>query len=282
MYFYGKYIPIKSLILGLGLRKNLPNNNQDNYLSYQFNTRYNISKSSSLILAFGRYNGYSMPEYRLKTIENIQSEQYSLEYMYIKNKIKLKSALYYKIETTPVFYNETNDANETDTRFRGFEISLDYKLSKKFQLYLAYTFIDVDFKLPNAPERYRSYNDMPYMLKFAVSYFNPKIFNVGVNFTCKPGQYYTPMISAMDSPSITHPIIYGSYNASQYNTYSSLDLTVNRYFKVKRTSVVIYASINNILNRDNQRYSYYNENFTETKYRHYQKRMIYFGFRFSL
>src|SRR5690554_6796128 len=68
-YIYGKYFLDNYLIIGAGLRKNIPTYNQSNYFSYQLNSKFNISQHHSILFGLGNYNGYTVPEYNIRKIE---------------------------------------------------------------------------------------------------------------------------------------------------------------------------------------------------------------------
>jgi hypothetical protein len=95
----------------------------------------------------------------------------------------------------------------------------------------------------------------------------------------RPGTYYTPITGAGYNH---HYNIYQPHYAtdkytSQYNNYNRVDISINRYIKLKRYAIVAFATINNLLNRKNQSSAYYNRDYTTRLFNHYQYRTIYFG-----
>lgn len=281
-YLYGKYFLNDYIIIGAGLRKNIPTSDQPNYLSYQLNSKFNISKHHSILFGLGNYNGYTVPEYNLRKIGHIESKQVSIEYLYTNNPLDLGLSLYHKKEETPLFYDELGNIYNTILSLSGFEFHINYKIIEPLQVSFSYAFLDSQFKQPEESKWKRYYNDMDYMFKFSLSYYNAKLLNVGLNYTCRSGQYYTPMFANKDLSSTIDLPTFGNYFGSQMNRYSSLDLTVNKYFKLAKTDLVIFSSVNNILNRQNNHYVYYSEDYSKELKRNYQKIIFYFGFRLSI
>jgi hypothetical protein len=280
-YFYSKFIFTNNLICGAGVRKNIPTSNQNSYISYQFNAKYNLSNKHSLLLSMGKYYGYSIPEYNIRSISEVSSQQYSIDYsLRLNRNLKFAASVYQKKESSPKFFSEDGEIINTDTQFRGIELSTEYKYKNTFDVSLSYSFLDSKFKTPDSNNWQRYYNDIPILLKFSASYYN-KIANIGLNVTNKSGEYYTPVTDSFVDDSAIYPL-FGDYYSARLNNYFSVDLTFNRYFKVKNTGVVVYASINNILNCNNQRYVYYSKDFSQKHFKEYQNRMIYFGVRFTI
>lgn len=277
-FIYAKWNWHNKIILGLGFRKNMPTDEQDNYLSYQGSIKYNFNKKHSLLLSLGKYNAYSVPENNIRSIYHMQSNQYSLDYTYNTLSWKISASAYAKTETMPMFYDNTGAIQLSQQDIKGAELSIEYFHRNIVDVGLSYALLDVH--ILNGTEKYFGYNDIDYMLKAYVSYYNSKLFNVSINYTIRPGYRYTPL-KGVDKYNDYYIPIYGIYNTDRYNAYSSLDLSINRYFKIKKTGVVVYASVNNLLNRANQQYIYYNHDYTEPLYRYYQKRTFYFGFRLS-
>lgn len=281
-YLYGKYFLNNNIIIGVGMRKNIPIHKQSSYLSYQLNSKFNINKHHSILLGLGNYNGYTVPEYSFRMISQIESRQQSIEYLYINNPLEIGLSLYHKKEKSPLFYDESGDIYNTKLSLSGIEFHLNYRVIAPLQINFSYAFLDSKFKKLAEAQWKRYYNDMNYLFKFSISYINPKLFNFGLNYTCRAGQYYTPM-TLNDNPSSTVDVpTFGNFYSNQMNAYSSLDLSVNKYFKLGKTDMVTFLTVNNILNRDNNHYVYYNDDYSKKLTRNYQKILFYFGFQIRI
>lgn len=281
-YFYGKYFFNDNIIIGAGLRKNIPTYNQSNYLSYQLNSKFNITRKHSILLGLGNYNGYTIPEYNFRRISQIRSEQLSIEYLYANSPLELGLSVYHKKEKTPLFYDELGNILNTKLALSGIELHINYRIIAPLQVNFSYAFLDSKFKNSDESKWKRYHNDMNYMFKASISYLNIKLFNASLNYTCRAGQYYTPIVLDNNLSSTSYFPTFGNIFGNQMNTYSSLDLTINRYFKIGKTDLVIFSSVNNLLNRNNNNYVYYSEDYSKEIKRNYQKIVFYFGFRLSI
>ncbi len=62
-YLYNRVHIFDELILGVGVRKNIPVKDQSGYWSYQMNIKYLFNEYNSVLASLGEYNGYAIPYY---------------------------------------------------------------------------------------------------------------------------------------------------------------------------------------------------------------------------
>ena len=75
---------------------------------------------------------------------------------------------------------------------------------------------------------------------------------------------------------------YGELSQKQMGPYNRLDLSMSKYMKLKRGSLTIYLSANNILNIKNKADEiYYNSDYSETYKLYYSLRTFYAGLVYS-
>lgn len=280
-YAYGRY-KTQKLVVGGGLRKNIPVETQENYLSYQGSIRYNFSSSSSALLSAGSYNGYTIPTYYIQRFEQISSVQYAVEYHYDTDNTDIGIALYKKEEEGPEYFDESGTSLATSRHIRGIEVSLEQYMNH-FRINGSYTWLDSQFKNSNQQEWYNSYNDMDYLLKLSLSYNNTAVVNASISYITRPGHYYTPVISSqkIDTQSAYKPI-YGTYNARQLGNYHKFDFTVNKVTTVGNTTMIPFLTLSNVLDHKNQSQPIYTQDYKSIKdYWHYQQRQIYVGVQFT-
>jgi hypothetical protein len=278
-YLYGRY-RLGLLIIGAGIRKNIPVENQDNYLSFQANCRYNANESNSFILSSGKYNGYTIPNYIIESFLHVKSSQISFDYLYHSNQLNVNFSLYAKRESQPVYFQEKSTYLTTDLNITGAEISFDYSIEKFF---LTGSYVWLNSKMNNSEGWVRASNDMNYFVKSSISYFNNKLVNASLNLTLRPGLYYTPIIQTeYNSEANVLKPVFGNLNSSQYSAYSSLDLTLNKIIEYKSNSIVAFITVTNLLNTSNREAIIYYQNYSVKDYWLYQKRLIYFGITVSI
>lgn len=280
VYLYGKLL-LGNIIGGLGLRKNIPTTDQENYLSFQGNFKYNLSKHHSLLFSAGKYNGYSIPDYLIEDFHQVQSKQFSFEYSFNADQLDINFALYTKKERQPLYYREFDSIRTTNLEIKGIEFSFEYSY-ERFKFYGSCISLDSHFNV-GEEDWYNSYNDMDYLLKASSSYYNQKVFNISLNLTVHPGLYYTPVTgSELDESTENYRPLYGQYNSQHHTSYTSLDLTINKIINYKQSRILVFSTISNLLNKSNQQKIIYNKDYSEISYWNYQKRIIYFGFIITL
>ncbi len=73
-YMYANWQISKNLSSSMGLRSNIPVNNQEFYFNYQLSFKYTLNSNHSFLLSGGNYSSYSIPNY------------FSKEYVLLKSK----------------------------------------------------------------------------------------------------------------------------------------------------------------------------------------------------
>jgi hypothetical protein len=279
MYLYGK-LTVGNFIAGAGLRKNIPVENQDNFLSYQANVKYTINAKNSFLLSGGKYNGYTIPNYTIERFQHVNSSQMAFDYLFHTNQLSVNFSVYSKMEKQPVYYQETGQAYSTDLKISGIEFSFDYTIDN---FNLAGSYVWLDSRMNKGAGWFKSANDMNYLLKSSVSYFNMKWVNASVISTWRPGLYYTPVIGSEYNPDAgNYKPVYGSIHSAQHNAYASIDLSLNKIIAYKSNHIVAFLTVSNLFNRSNHESPVYNQDYSKKDFWSFQKRLFYLGVMVTL
>lgn len=273
-YIYAKYTT-GCWSFGGGIRNNIPTNGENGYCSLQANAKYTPNAANMFIFSTGKYFSYSQPNYYSRAIEQISSQQISLDYKLSFDNVALGAAIYDKIENNPLYIEEAGVSNNSKNYIFGLELSTKYNIGH-FEFNGSYTFLNSTFSMEGSSGKYRGANDLNYLLKISANYINVKIGNISLSYTARPGLYYTPLKGLSQDESFTIPV-FGEYNSAQYRHYSTLDVTLNKYVKLKKTGVVAFLSISNILNHKNDQYFYYDKFYSNKIAETYQNRLFYTG-----
>jgi hypothetical protein len=266
--------------LSSGTRSNIPLNNQAYYLSSQLGLKYRINKNQSFLLSGGKYHNYSTPNYYSKKFILLSSYQLALDYSFEYKNISLTAATYYKNEkgeqTNNLFFSVDNQSTF------GIELYYEQNFRKYFKLTFSNTFMNQISKINNTS--FKGEKDYNYFIKTSLNYNNPKTFSLTLTYLARPGDYFTPVtISYFDNQtSFYQPRFSNNINSSQYKAYNRIDISISRYFKLGKTALITFASLNNILNTKNESEVLYNSDYTETHFDHYELRTIYFGLVWQL
>jgi len=278
-YLYSK-LSIRKFVLGVGLRKNIPIEKQDNYLSYQASLRYTINSNHSLLLSGGKYNGYSIPDYLDENFTHINSMQLALDYMFNAKRFNINVSVYAKKEKAPFFFPDLEDLVLSEIKIYGVEFSCEYSLNK---FIFSASYVWLYSRINRGKGWFKGDNDLNYLVRGNISYLNNKWINASISFVFRPGLYYTPIDKSLYIDEINnYKPIYGVFNSRRYGNYSSIDLTLNKAIPFKEAHIVLFLTISNLLNTSNQAKCIYNLDYSLTRYWLYQKMLFYFGAMISL
>jgi hypothetical protein len=266
--------------LSSGVRSNVPLKNQSYYLSSQLGLKYRISKNQSLLLSGGKYHNYSTPNYYSKKFILLSSYQLALDYSFEYKNSSLTAATYYKNEKG----EQTNNLFFTidDQSTFGIEFYYEQSFMKYLKLTFSNTFINQISEINNT--RFKGEKDYNYFIKTSLNYNNPKTFSLTLSYLARPGDCYTPVaVSYFDSQTnFFLPLFSSNINSIRYKAYNRIDISISRYFKFGKTALITFASLNNILNTNNESEVLYNSDYSKTHFDHYELRTVYFGLVWQL
>ncbi|EHP46858.1 TonB-dependent receptor [Odoribacter laneus] len=279
-FLYSRWQPFARLKIGIGIRKNIPVSGQKSYCSYQSNIRYTPAENHSILLGIGQYNGYSVPGYFLQAYTPISSRQYSLEYQFRKKETDLQLACYIKEEKYTDYLTEIGTSIPLKNKLIGLEAAFSHNWSK-FHLSVSYTFLYA--RQYQNGQQYNASNRMNYLLKFSATYQSRQWGSLSLSGIARPGLYYTPVYSGLpDAENSVYIPLYGTYHSQRYSAYSTFGITYNKILAFKKNYMVLFATLNNILNRKNQNDIFYASDYSHiSQYTYYAKRMLYFGLQYN-
>ena len=266
-YAYGKYQPSDRWTLGLGVRKNIPLANQKSYLSYQFNTHYQLATHQTLTLSSGRYHQYVIPLDEDDT-NFYQSDQFSLDYQYQKKGKTLSAALFYK---------DTQRGYRQDEVY-GAEVAADLRWSPQLRTQVSYTYLNATVREDET--QYASPYDLNYFVRGSASYQFAPQWTFSTIFLHRQGTYYSPVIDRTWNADIQvfapqYAPLDQSLRLPDYNT---VDINIARVWPLsEKLSAIAFGSINNLLNHENVRTVNYNQDYSTQFFELFSQRTVYFG-----
>ncbi|MFA8298928.1 MAG: carboxypeptidase-like regulatory domain-containing protein [Hyphomicrobiales bacterium] len=270
-YTYGKFSLAKWLELGMGLRANLPTDNNDiSRISGQSNFKFNLTKNQNIKLGIGQYYKLLTPTTIQFTRQELRSRQVGLDYQWKKDKFLISFGVYYK-------YNSNYAFNE-DYDIYGYELNYQQKIGKNI-------FSDINFSQVRAEQvngmKYKTGFDLSYLLKHSLKIDLTHGFNLGTSLIYRQGVPYTPVVGAVQEKEYYLPI-YGDTNSMRYPDYFKLDVNLSKIFSFKNgSSLIVYFVANNVTDRKNVDLYYYNREFTNRQNKLYGRRAYYFGIQYQ-
>lgn len=262
-----------------GIRSNIPLNKKSYYLNWQFGVKFNPSDRHQFLLSGGRYTNYSVPNFFDKSFNLLKSYQIALDYTFQNKNTLLTLATYFKNETG---VQNQNFFSIDEINTFGIEFFIEQSLFNFFTVKFSNSFINQEQTILSSV--YPGLNDFNYFIKTSIQYNNPKLFSFALIYTTRPGIYYNSVNGGSINPSLGfyEPSFSERFYDKQYDSYNRIDLSISKYIPLKKQSLVIFASVNNILNTKNQREAQYNLDYTQRHFDYYQLRNIYFGLVWQL
>ena len=274
-YYYLSWEITDKLLLSSGMRTNIPIDWQKSYLSAQLTLKYKINRKQNLLLSGGKYHNYSVPNYYSKTYNFLYSKQLALDYSFIAKKILINAALFYKDEAGERLTDEFFNINHTYTI--GMELYFEYFFMKYFKFSLANTYLNQEIVIDD--KKYNGEKNLNYFIKTSLSFNHPRLFSVALTYIARPGKYYTPIESSLynNFANFYEPLYGNDINNLQFANYNNLSISLSRYFQIKKKSIIVFISANNVLNTKNQSNTTYSNDYSTHNFNYYQQRTFYFG-----
>lgn len=275
-YLFGSYQLSGKWLWSVGVRSNIPVDDQKDYWSMQSSLKYAPDEIHSLLLSAGKYHSYSTPNYYLPDFSLNRSYQLALDYDISLRRSSVHAAIYYKEDHGN--WRNTNYMDFNDSRVFGLEFGLQQMIGKHWRVNCSNIFLRQEVKGSN--HWYKGNQDLDYFVKASLGYNHPKIVNVNATFMARPGLRYTPILRAefKQDANAWQPYFDTEINRSRYSDYQNLSVTVNRMFPIGKQSVLLFWSATNILNKKNQESIEYNQDYTFQSCNYYGRRVYYFGF----
>ncbi len=266
-YLYLTYFIYNNLTLGGGLRANIPQHNQESFLSSQMSTKYSFDSKNSIVLGLGNYHRYDFAtdgDFTLK-----EGRQISFDYQFTTEELKFTFSAYAKKTMIETVENE----------IKGIEIFIDAQIAKKLTGQISYSLVDGISK-HSSGIKYPNANDLDYFIRGNLQFKPNALWTLSSTFSFRQGTYYQPVTSAVfDSELYAYTPQYSDLNEQiRLPDYGIMDMSITRLIPIsERLNMIAFGSVNNILNKKNIRHYSYNADYTKRTSSLYSQRTLYFG-----
>lgn len=268
VYYYGKYLLGEDWTLGGGVRKNIPLRNQQSYLSYQANLKYQINEMHSLSFSTGKYHKYELLDDITGESYVIGSQQLSLDYAFQSKHWKINAAIFQK---RTVLSRMNND-------IYGGELFVEYQKSRKLTANASFTYIHA--MLSAGDLVYGSPYDLDFFFRSTINYTITPSWKVSTAVLWRQGSYFTPVAASEfdQSLSLYRPIYTSLEGQERLPNYQTINLNISKIFPVGNDVVcVLYGSISNVLDKKNIQGYTYNADYTKQAARLFAQRLFFMG-----
>lgn len=279
-YLYAYWDINDKFTFSSGMRSNVPVESQKYYFSSQLGLKYRLNNTQSFLLSGGKYHNYSIPSYYSKNYNLLSSYQVALDYSFETKNTLLKAASYYKNETGEQSVNAFFETDKINTF--GIELFFEYNFYKYLKFAFSNSFIDQKISINNRD--YKGAKDFNYFLKSTIQYNNPKLFSLALTYTSRPGIYYNEITgSTYDiQTNFYEPIFSNNLYNSQFKDYNRFDISLSKYIQLKKSVIIVFMSLNNLLNTKNESSALYSKDYSMKYFDFYQFRTVYFGLVWQL
>ena len=247
------YIDLGARLLGLRIHE----------FKYRFEPRaslaYFLSRNDIFRLSVGRYNQFgdyfTLTEH--DTLEPKNSTHMALSYDRITETMDFRITVYNK-EYRNLFLNNEEDlvVNLGHGYARGAEIFLKYT-HKYFDTLFVYNFLNSKRKENKVLELLRSPYEIDHSLTgiFTMKFRNSSL---GIRYSFARGLPFTPLLGReWDEENRLYLPLWGTPFSQRHSNYQRMDLNGSKNIKLKKSIIVLYFGITNLLNNKNVlRYMY--------------------------
>lgn len=260
-YTYFKYFLSESLVLGSGLRKNVPFKGQKNYLSRQINVAFN-ENFWTITLGQGKYFKNGLRENSGESFST-ESTQASLDIKYEKPSYQIALSI----------FDKENAIDSGSYIAKGAEIFANYRFSSKFSASTSLTWLDASSK---DLDNYQY--DLSYFIRGNLAYSPGKFWTIETILVAREGLPYSAINSSVyDAELEVYEPIY-SDQEDRLSTYSNVSLSVSKVFAIsEKLNIIGFASLNNIFDKKNVRSFVYNFDYSTSNSSFYSRRTSYAG-----
>lgn len=259
-YSYFKYFFTDKIAFGAGLRKNLPMDDVANYLSNQANISYS-DEAWTFTLGAGVYHKNGLMENTGEPIES-ESKQKSIDIKRTKNGMELALSL----------FDKTGKINDLTYTARGMELFTSYRFSSKLNSSASVTLLD-------AKSRQETYAyDLSYFIRGNISYSPGKFWTIESTLVAREGTTIAAVISSEFNSTLDVYEPRYAENPLRLSAYSNVGISVSKIFTVsEKMNVIVFASLNNVFDRENLRGFEYNFDYSQPEQSLYSQRTGYLG-----
>lgn len=259
-YLYAKHEFSDRFILGMGVRKNIPSDQVSSYWSGQINTHIKIDASQKLNLGIGQYNKYHFGQ-GTGSITHFANRQITADYTLKNNAITYQLSLYHQ-----------RDLND-DINTNGAEFFIEGRPTQNLNFQTSVSYLEKVSK-DNSVDKFPNY-----FIKGMASYKLPKQWTISSTFIWRDGTYYSDVSSVVFRPDLeAFEPTYSDTDYIQFDDYKSIDLSISKLIPTgEKTTIVAFASLNNLMNSKNARSIEYNADYSFSSTNLFSLRTFYAG-----
>lgn len=259
-YSYFKYFVSDRIAFGAGLRKNIPIDDIDNYLSQQANISY-ADDVWTFTFGAGVYHKNGLMENTGEPFET-KSNQKSIDIKRVSNEVEIALSL----------FDKRGEINSSTYTARGAELFTSYRLSTKLNASASITYLDAKSEEGNY------LYDLSYFIRGNLSYSPGRFWTIESIVVARQGTTLSEVTSASYNGSLDAFEPSYSEEPIRLSAYSNVGLSVSKVFTIsEKMNIIAFASLNNVFDRANVRSFEYSFDYSDRDEGLYSQRTGYLG-----
>jgi hypothetical protein len=260
-YMYFKYFISEQFVLGSGLRKNIPLDDQKNYLGRQVNLAFN-ENFWTVSFGTGKYFKNGLRENSGEPFST-ESNQVSFDIKYDHTSHQIALSL----------FDKSNQIDSGSYTAKGAELFINYRFSSKITASTSLTWLNAKSSNMNDYQY-----DLNYFIRGNLAYSPGRMWTIEGTAVTREGLPYTNVESANYDTELN--VYEPSYSEMQqrFDAYSNISLSLSKMFSVsEKLNVIAFASLSNVIDRKNVRSFTYNFDYSSSSPSFYSRRTGYAG-----
>ena len=259
-YSYFKYFISDRIAFGAGLRKNVPVDDVDNYLSQQADVSY-ADDAWTVTLGAGIYHKNGLMENTGEPFET-KSNQKSIDIKRVDNGLEIALSL----------FDKRGEINGSRYTAKGTELFTSYRLSTKLNASASITYLDAKSEEGNY------LYDLSYFIRGNLSYSPGRLWTIESILVARQGTTLSEVTSATYNSSLDAFEPTYSEQSFRLSPYSNVGLSISKIFTIsEKMNIIAFASLNNVFDRANVRSFEYNFDYSDRDESLFSQRTGYLG-----
>ncbi|MBV6647342.1 MAG: hypothetical protein KI790_17925, partial [Cyclobacteriaceae bacterium] len=267
LYAYARIDVLEKSKLGLGLRKNLTESTSGNYLSYQMNFSWSLTKQLTAIMGAGKYH-MSLFNRNLNTKEFVSRYQASLDLKHDLPRFDHQLSLFYKDGSSTVI---------GENQILGLEYFVQYHIAGKLKGQTSVSSLRV------SGSKDLELYDLDYFIKGNFSYELPASVTLAINYSWRQGSEYLQIRETrFDDDLQVHEPFFEENARNRFRDYRIISLHISKLHAVnEKLSIEYFGSVSNVADIKNERSWLYSHDYTTRTQEYFQRRLFYMGFNIN-
>jgi hypothetical protein len=260
-YAYLKRYLGSRVVVGGGIRKNIPTHDQQQYLTWQGNLNYRPTEYWSINFSAGDYNKYVLSPAGESFF--LKSRQYSVDATFQRKKVEFASSLFHKRIRRP----------HASENIYGLELYGRYRFNDHLRSQLSFTSLDA-----KQDDGVSTSYDIHYFIRGNIEYKVDGTWTVTLVFLFRQGSFYNAVDHVVyhEQTGVYEPFY--STDLTRLPPYNMVDLSASKIFMLtKKATAIAFLSIGNLPGFSNVRTYAYNFDYSLRSESLFAKRIVYFG-----